>query len=105
LEQQKPVSFQNLDGAADRLKKIYGLDFQAACDHEDWERARLGFKKRHVAAHRAGVVDQQYIDESGDEQAVVGRRLQIDPGIVEELTARVAALGEALVLLLRSHEK
>lgn len=97
---ETPVSFQNLTGAATRLKTLFSLDFQAACDPADWERARVGFLRRHVLAHRAGVVDQRYIDESGDQDAVVGRRLVVDASSVETLATSVSALGGVLVALL-----
>jgi len=41
------------------------------------DRLRRMFQQRHLLAHREGVVDQDYIDRSGDTSYRVGQRLVV----------------------------
>lgn len=94
------VSFQNLPKAAKRLSELFGVDLRSAIAPANWDVAHRGFMKRHVVAHRAGVVDQQYLDETGDVAAVVGRRVPLDPSEVLGVSGGTMEIGEALVRLL-----
>lgn len=94
------ISFQNLAKASKRLSALFGIDLQGAVARHQWQTANRGFMKRHVIAHRAGVVDQQYLDESSDESAVLGRLVPLDTvEILAEATA-AAAVGSALISLI-----
>lgn len=94
------VSFQNIARAAKRVGELFGVDLQAAVAAEHWELAQRGFMKRHVVSHRAGVVDQQYLDETNDPTAVVGRLIPLEAGEVARLAAATMEIGAALVRLL-----
>jgi hypothetical protein len=94
------LSFQNLPKAAKRVTDLFGVDLLAAIDPKVWERAHRGFMKRHVVAHRASVVDHQYIDETGDVTAIVGRKIPLDPGEVSGVALATLEIGAALVRLL-----
>ena len=102
LDSPKRLSFQNLEVAAGRLAKQYAVDFRATVEDTVWASARTGFLKRHLIAHRAGVVDQQYLDESCDSEAILGRRLGVEPEGVVDLTRSVAALAHGLISALES---
>ena len=52
--------------------------------------------KRHVLAHRMGVVDQKYIDETGDSAAIVGRKIPITSDQVAEVLDLVSEIGKNL---------
>ena len=94
------VPFQNLDRAADRLVQLFGVDLRTAIAPELWAVARRGFMKRHVVAHRAGVVDDQYVTETGDHSAVTGRRVPLDPAVITAVADAVLAIGAELVRVL-----
>ena len=95
-----PVSFQNLARASAQLESRWALDFRGAVPPDTWGVAHQGFMRRHVIAHGAGVVDQRYIDETGDPTAEVGRRLVIGEEEVTLLVAAVKTLGRTLNALL-----
>jgi hypothetical protein len=95
------VSFQNLERASERLVSTWGLDFKAAVTASAWDTAHHGFMKRHVIAHRAGVVDQKYIDETSDRSVEVGRRLVVLAADIPPVLGAVTQLGQALVTLLQ----
>lgn len=94
------VSFQNLDGAAKRLDDVFGVDLKAAMDADGWSAACRGFQKRHVIAHKSGIVDREYVNRTGDCEAVVGRKIRVTADEVRELISLVCRMGQHLVEVL-----
>jgi hypothetical protein len=94
------LSFQNLHRAATRLRSLFGVDLAGAIAPDIWSAAHIAFMRRHLLAHKAGVVDQQYLDETGESAALLGRRLNFDPTEVCRLADTVMKIGEALISLL-----
>lgn len=91
------VRFQNLTGARTRVQKLFAIDMTALVAASDWEFACRCFQKRHLLAHKMGVVDKDYLQASNDPSAVVGRKVQIGPDEVKRLCAVMRQLGEKLV--------
>lgn len=54
------------------------------------------FQKRNLIVHRRGLVDQQYLDRTGD-QLLLGQQLLVQPDNIECFLAAVLAAGEALI--------
>lgn len=88
------------------IKCVYGLLFpenaevrEALATRELWMLAQ----RRHLIVHNRGIVDQRYLDNTGDRVAV-GDELQLDPNVVEQYAfvmqtaaaAMVAAVGNKL---------
>ena len=94
------LSFQNLPRSARRLKELFGIELQDRVNPPDWNTIHTAFMKRHLIAHRAGVVDQQYLDETGESSALLGRRVHVTREEVEHLTEIVEVLGRGLLSLL-----
>ena len=67
-------SFQNLAAARERLLPS-GWDMANVTS--DWTRLVRLFQKRHLVAHRLGIVDREYLDKTGDTEAVLGKRVPI----------------------------
>jgi hypothetical protein len=55
------IRFQNIAGARRRVKETFGFDFADGLDTDDWEAACRAFQKRHLLAHKMGVIDEEYI--------------------------------------------
>jgi hypothetical protein len=98
--QAQTLSFQNLPRAATRLKTLFGIDYRSAVDTPDWDVAHIAFMKRHLLAHRAGVVDQQYQNETNDPEAHIGRRIVVSAKEVDLLTQTIESIGRALLSVL-----
>lgn len=92
----KKISFQNIERARQRVQDLFGVDFSSSLDTAQWSLVCRGFMKRHLLAHRMGVVDQQYVDQAGDTSIAVGRKISIHPSEVQELLALVRKLGKTL---------
>jgi hypothetical protein len=91
------ISFQNLAKADARLRDLFGFQLASSVPAEDWGFALVAFQKRHVLAHRMGIVDEAYLRETGDTTAVLGRRIPVDFNEVERALRVVHALGTALL--------
>lgn len=87
------VSFQNLMKARDRVQALFGVDLSAGITADDWTFACRAFQKRHLLAHKMGVVDEAYIRATGDPAAVIGRKVRLDVAEVQRLVAIVGNLG------------
>jgi len=51
----------------------------------DLERLRRLFQKRHLLAHSDGIVDQRYVNESGDSTFKVGQRITVSMSEVDDI--------------------
>ncbi|MGB6378036.1 MAG: hypothetical protein WBG24_15080 [Syntrophobacteria bacterium] len=91
------VSFQNLRRVQQRLIDLFALDIASAVEEGDWDHACRCFMKRHLLAHKMGVVDQQYFEESNDAEAVIGRKVTISPDEVLKFIKIMRRLGDFLV--------
>lgn len=85
-------SFQNLKNANRKLELAWlqrcrsGVLGWLAADHEVWDPAYRLFQKRHLLTHSLGVVDQKYLDNSGDAEASIGKRVPLSIEEVREVS-------------------
>lgn len=99
-ERCRDLSFQNLGRASMTLKTLFDIDLAGSVDAEAWRQIERAFFKRHLLAHRSGIIDEKYKKSSGDVAAIVGHRIAIAPTEVAAVAATVGALGATLVRLL-----
>jgi len=90
------VSFQNLEGAQRSLSELFNIDLTAGLAGDEWTIAVQGFQKRHLLAHKMGVVDEEYIRKTGDKRAVVGRKVTIGADEVRGLVRILDQLAQSL---------
>lgn len=90
------ISFQNLEGAKITIRDMFHVDLSAHLTADEWQSALRGFQKRHLFAHKMGVVDQDYIKKSGDTQAVIGRKVGLGVDEVRELVQIISKLARGL---------
>lgn len=99
------ISFQNLDGARTNVLDAFGIDLSAEVAPNEWRAVVTGFQKRHLVAHKVGVVDQDYVTKTGDIRAVVGRKIGIGVDEVRELARIISKLASCLSDNLRKSGK
>lgn len=90
------ISFQNLAGAQKNVLALFGIDITAAVNAADWTFACRCFQKRHLLAHKMGIVDEAYIKATSDSHAAVGRKVSIPSHEVMALLATIHTLGAFL---------
>jgi len=90
------ISFQNLEGAKSTILGMFHVDLLAHLTADEWRSAVRGFQKRHLIAHKMGVVDKDYITKTGDTQAVVGRKVALGADEVGGLGQVISKLARGL---------
>lgn len=58
---------------------------------------RKMIQRRHILIHNGGIVDQEYLDLSGDTQAQLGERISIRSGEIKRFIEIVRTMGENLM--------
>lgn len=92
-DKAQEISFQNIQYARTRVKEYFGFDFAANISADQWDVAVRCFQKRHLLAHKMGVVDQEYIRKAKDPNAVAGRKITVQPDEVGELVNLLKVIG------------
>jgi hypothetical protein len=87
------ITFQNLEGARHNLTVLFGLDIAAGFTPDEWKEAVRGFQKRHLIAHKMGVVDAEYIQKTGDTQNTIGRKVNISENEIRKIVQFVGNLS------------
>jgi hypothetical protein len=90
------VSFQSIDAAKDKLLRETGFDLAAAIDDNAWCFVTVQFQKRHLLAHKLGVIDADYVSKTGCAASLLGRKVTITDGDVRTLVTHLKTLAEAL---------
>jgi hypothetical protein len=90
------IRFQNLVGARRVVQEQFGFDFADELDDDSWIAACRVFQKRHLLAHKMGVIDAEYVQKASDPNAVVGRRIRVAPPEVSQAANLVEILGQRL---------
>ncbi len=88
--------FQNLQESSDKWREATGKGYEDLLDAAEVSDLRKFFQQRHLLAHVEGIVDQQYIDRSGDHAYSVGKRLIIKDSAVLRLGDLVEKLAAGL---------
>ena len=98
LCQRKSIEmrFQNLAAARRKVQDAFGFDFAEALSPSEWDAACRAFQKRHLLAHKMGVIDDDYIQKANDPGAILGRRIALSQAEVEASISIVEALGRRL---------
>ena len=90
------IHFQNIVGARQKVQQSFGFDFADALTAGDWDRICRVFQKRHLLAHKMGVIDDEYVRRANDRTAVIGRRIQVTPDEVKAAIGIIKSLGRHL---------
>jgi uncharacterized Zn finger protein (UPF0148 family) len=95
-EKVKFNAFQNLDTGGTYWKDFYGEAYTDWISADEYQRLNVLFQQRHLLSHTEGIVDQKYIDKSGDIHYTVGQRIVISEKDVRSLTAILRKITDAI---------
>lgn len=90
-------AFQNLDAGSDLWKEEFGHRYVDLIGRTKLDQLRVYFQQRHLLAHHLGIVDQDYIDRSGDKTYAVGQRLLIRDTAVRDFADLIEELSQQLL--------
>lgn len=88
--------FQRLDEASDLWNRATGQNYGTYLTAGEFDQLRAMMQRRHKLTHKQGIVDQRYVDQSGDRSYAVGQRLVIKEAQVKSLAAIIKKLAEGL---------
>ena len=94
--QANEVSFQNIVNARNRVQTLFGIDFGATISNTEWDSIVRCFQKRHLLAHKMGVIDEEYLKRTNDPTAHLGRKVTISEDEVIELSRLFKIIGKDL---------
>lgn len=90
------IRFQNLSAARRRVQEVFGFDFADGLAAAEWQTACRVFQKRHLLAHKMGVIDEDYVQKTNDPGAIVGRKVRLAADEVGAAIAIIETLGGSL---------
>lgn len=90
------ISFQNIAKARDQIISLFNINIAVPLAQDEWSSLIRAFQKRHVIAHKMGVIDQQYVDTTGVNPFLIGRKIEIKPEEVSELVKGLKKIGSYL---------
>lgn len=91
------ISFQNLIKAREKVLAAFGHDLASCLTKDGWTFVCRCFQKRHLLAHRMGVVDEQYVQVARDATVAVGRKIDVKPDEVLRLVETLKKIGSSFV--------
>jgi hypothetical protein len=89
----RSISFQNIQKARDQIRSLFNIDTAAPLTQDEWSSLTRAFQKRHLIAHKMGVIDQQYTDITGESPSLIGRKIEIKSEEVSELVKGLEKIG------------
>ncbi|WP_379091969.1 hypothetical protein [Pedobacter sp. UC225_65] len=91
-------AFQNLDTGSDYWKILLGEGYTDWITKSDFNKLNILFQRRHLLSHTEGIVDQKYVDRSGDLSYKAGQRLVIKEADVYDLTRIIKTIATTIRL-------
>ena len=88
--------FQRLDDASNLWHDATGRSYSTHLSGQELDELRAMMQRRHKLTHKQGMVDQRYLDQSGDPSYSVGQRLVIKEHQVRSLAAIIKKLSGGL---------
>lgn len=89
-------AFQNLNNGSELWVGVGGSSFESMMGTQEYSRTNLFFQRRHILQHCVGIVDQGYLNNSGDTTYRVGERLVTQRRDVLELADNIELLVNAI---------
>jgi hypothetical protein len=88
--------FQIVGKGSELYRSISGRDYSEWLSANELESMNTMFQRRHLIEHNNGIVDQRYIDKSGDTTYSVGRRIIVKEADAYRLLDILSKLGQGL---------
>ena len=86
-------AFQNLPESSQLWRRASGRGYEEMLSAKELRELNRLLQQRHLLSHREGIVDQEYIDKSGDHTYSVGQRLVVREASVLRLAELVVKLA------------
>jgi len=91
--------FQMVQKGSDLFKSATGTGYDTWLTTSELDRMNLLFQRRHLLEHNTGMVDNMYLQKSGDTSYVAGQRLVVREADAYELLSIIKKLAAGLKTL------
>lgn len=88
--------FQRLDQGSQLWKETIGKGYSDWITEEEISRLKILYQRRHLLSHNDGIVDEKYLQRSGDNKYKVGQRIVVSGKDIEDLLNILGKLGDGL---------
>lgn len=95
-EIQDKVSFQNIEAARNKILTDHGIDLAKRLDQKQWIFIIEQFQKRHLLAHKMGIIDAEYIKKTNCNPSLLKHKVFISESDVHELINCLKIVAENL---------
>lgn len=89
-------AFQNLQESSELWRSVIGIGYEEMLSEPDLAALERFFQQRHLLAHTDGIVDQPYLERTGEGSYAIGQRLVVRSTDVEALADLVSKLAVEL---------
>lgn len=96
-EKWSKANFQQISSIASDLKRDFDIDLLRKASQSDTNFVTKMFHRRHLHAHSGGIVDQKYLDDTGDTTVQIGQLLRERREDILALTPIVAKIVQNLM--------
>lgn len=92
-----PVNaFQRLEQGSQLWRKAIGKEYTEWITDDEFRRLHILYQRRHLLSHSEGIVDEMYIEKSGDTKYKAGQRIVVSLKDIDELISILEQLGNGL---------
>ena len=98
IPEAKPApfnAFQRLTQSSELWRTVFGEGYEKWLG-SDFDYLKLYYQRRHLLTHSEGIVDQQYIERSGDKAYRVGQRIVVTPSDVSHMRDLILKIATQL---------
>lgn len=88
--------FQRLDQGSQLWEEAIGKDYSDWITDQEMARLKVLYQRRHLLSHNDGIVDEKYLEKSGDNKYKVGQRIVVSEKDIEDLLNILRKLGDGL---------
>lgn len=90
------INFQNILKARDELIELFNVDIFSDFEENDIKFTNKLFQQRHLYTHKNGIVDEDYINRSGDNTVREGQYLISSPTEIKDLPLLLKKMASIL---------
>lgn len=88
--------FQRIDEGSELWHSAVSKGYESWLTAQELSSLKVLYQKRHILAHNDGIIDQRYVEKSGDSTYKAGQRLVVSKGDIEVLLSLLDKLGSGL---------
>ncbi len=91
------ISFQSISFAQTKILTDSQVDISSGLSPKEWDFVVEQFQKRHLIAHKMGIIDDEFIRKTGTSSSLVGRKVSITEEDVRKFISYLLVITDNLL--------